>query len=431
MKRFLCFLLMFPLLAGCVPQQTEQPGTFYYLRQETVFSGTNGVIAPEERGLTDDLLELVNQYCEGPLDSHLRSPLPPNCRVLSVELGNDALSLHFDERLSQLSGIELTLAASCLARTFLNLTGAKKLHLTAENARLNGRRVVTLTLEELDLQDNSLDRLHGTFSLYYADRDRRYLIRQEMSMNMADQENPKLYLLQQLLHSPTGLRSPLPSGVQIHSVTMDGSLCTVDLGVGFLSNRFPNPRAQLLSLMSMVSTLTSLSDVERVEFTVDGDLLIRYGDISITEPLQRDSRLFGPVREALGEVEHTIYLLHGEERLLMAVPTRLRSSGSKSDAELIIDALLRDTGINGISTGIPSGTELLDLELANGICRVNLSGAYLQSSERLQFCNRVIAASLLKLNSISRVEILVDGAIPPDFPEEKFVFSWLDPNWFL
>ena len=133
MKRMICMLLCAVLLlSGCTGQQYRTPGTFYYHRTETTYSGTDGVCAPEVRelhGIDSDLDAVLELYCAGPISADLNNPLPPDAQVLSWELTEGVLTLNFSESLSRLSGIELTVAAACLARTFLELTGAQTCNL--------------------------------------------------------------------------------------------------------------------------------------------------------------------------------------------------------------------------------------------------------------------------------------------------------------
>ena len=83
--------------------------------------------------------------------------------MLGHTLYNEVLNLRFNDSLSKLSGGELTGAAGCLARTFLPLTGAHTLILTADGGFLNGETSLRITLEDLNFQDDSLDLLHAEF----------------------------------------------------------------------------------------------------------------------------------------------------------------------------------------------------------------------------------------------------------------------------
>jgi len=181
----------------------------------------------------------------------------------------------------------------------------------------------------------------------------------------------------------------------------------------------------------MVNTLTQLPEIQRVEFTVDGQLLSSYGPLSITRPLLRDERCIGPVRRSLGEQDVTLYLSHGGDGRLLSVPVRLSRSTTVTQEELILRHLLQDSGANGITTHIPAGTTLLSVRTIDGLCTVDLSREYLSDPDSLGYSARVICASLCTLNTVRQVQLLVEGAVPADFDSE--IFGPLRPNadWFL
>lgn len=436
MKRLTALLLSILILCGCTSQQFMSPGTFYYPSAEAHYKGSEGIIGSEQReleGIRNDLGALLRLYLDGPASPELLAPLPSGTVLLDHTLFEQVLTLRFSRELSLLSGIELTVAAGCLARTFLPLTGAEQLILTADGALLNGNTSLTLTLDDLYLRDDSLDRLHASFTVYYASSDRRYLIGQDVSVLVSSPEELPLYLLELLLTPPkdSGLRSALPAGTQFLSVNIEDGLCTVDVSSQFDSRRYFSLPAQCLSLLSVVNTLTALEEIDRVEFTVEGDLLIRYGTMPITAPLVRDERCIGPVRTALGEREITIYLSLGSEGLLIPIPARIQPSTSSTQTELTIQALLRDTGTNGIRSCIPTGTAVNSVTIDDGTCYLDVTADYLTVPELLPISNRVIAATLCAIDGIERVQILVNGGIPEGFPADLFGILVPEEDWFL
>ena len=115
MKRTISLMLFLTLTLGlyaCEQTQLHTPGTFYYLRSETSYTGSDGVFAPEQReldGIRDDLGSILALYCQGPITAGLENPLPADAALLSHSLENDVLTLEFSAHLAQLNGIELTL----------------------------------------------------------------------------------------------------------------------------------------------------------------------------------------------------------------------------------------------------------------------------------------------------------------------------------
>ncbi len=437
MKRVIALILCLTLaFCGCSVQEFREPGTFYYHRADIGYRGSEGVVAPERRelsGIADDLDAIVKLYCAGPQDPALENPLPSGTELLSSSLYDHVLTLRFNDALAQLTGAELTIAAGCLAKTFLPLTGAQVLILTANGALLGSETSLTVTLEDLSLRDDSLDMLHAEYPVYYASMDRRHLIREAVTVRHATPEELTMHLLEQLLTPPAGttLRSALPEGTRFLSISVVNGLCTVDVSQEFESRRFYTMSAQCLSLLSVVNTLTALEEIDRVEFTVEGNLLIRYGTLSIDAPLVRDERCVGPVRTGLGEIGATLYLVHGNRGRLVTIPARLRPTPSTTLPELVVQQLLQDPGTNGIRSCISPGTRLLSTRIEGGICYVDLSEEYLSQPEQLPYSGRVIAATLCELDGIKGVQILVNGAVPSGFNAEWFGILSPQEGWFL
>lgn len=438
MKRLTAIFLLIALTAGlfgCQTRELRSPTNFYYSRIDPRFAGTDGIIAPEVRelaGMEKDFDAILELYFRGPQSRDLENLIPQSCPVPQWERSGDNLHLHFTQELADLSGVELTLASACLARTFLELTGCDTLVLTAEGRRLNGETSMVLTLDSLSLRDDSMDRLWGEHTVYYTDHTRRYLIGQSFSSDLTNPEELPGLLLEQMLQPPEGteLRSLIPAGTQIRSIRLADGLCSIDLSQKFVSNRFYSHTGQLLTLAGIVNTLCNISSIDRVEFYVEGDLLVHYGALSISGALLPDERSIGPVRTGLGELEATIYLAHGQQTGLFPVPVRLRQTAGLSQAALMMQLLLEDSGRNGLETRINAGTRLNSIRVEKRICHVDLSEEFLDGSD-LTWAARVITASLCTLEGISAVHITVDGTVPDGY--DPHIFGVLTPKdaWFL
>ena len=439
MKRLFSLILALILLTGlwgCQEPEYRSPGVFYFYRTDTAFSGTDGVLAPEVRelaGIENDLDAILALYCQGPVSRDLESPIPKGCPAPSCTLEDGTLTLRFSREFAQLEGMELTVAVGGLARTFLELTGAERLVLTADGGLLDGETSMTVTLADLALRDDTQDRLHGDFTVYCTDAERRYLVAQSTSLFLTAREELPQLLLEQMCAPPAddALRSALPKGTRVLSAVTDDGLCTVDLSHEFVSRRFYSHEGQLTSIMGIVNTLTALPEIDRVELTVEGELLLRIGSVSLSGPLVRDERFLGPVRSGLGERDSTIYLAHGQDSLLLPLPLRLRQSAAYSPAEQMVRFLLSDSSLNDLRTCIPAGTRLNSIRLEKRICRLDLSSEFLEGNENLLLPIRVITASLCTLEGISAVRITVDGAVPEGFPASYFGVHVPNSDWFL
>jgi germination protein M len=316
--------------------------------------------------------------------------------------------------------------------TPVGLTGCTRLIFTAEDRRLNGEAALELTLDKLCLRDDSMDQLRGEHTVYYTDATHRYLIGQSIPTDLTNREDLPALLLEQMRTPPEGTRlhSLIPQGTLLRSVTLDDGVCSIDLSQAFVSNRFYSHTEQLLTLNGIVNTLCGISQIRRVEFSVEGDLLLHYGALSISGALLPDERSLGPVRTGLGELEATVYLAHGEQPGLYPVPVRLQQTAGLSQAALVMRLLLKDTGVNDLQTRIPAGTQLNSIRVERRICHVDLSEEFLDHADPT-WAIRVITASLCALDGISAVHITVNGTVPAGYDPNLFGVLTPKDAWFL
>ena len=130
---FSAFLLLLILagLTGC-GNTRESSYEFFYLRTpETYDYGTEqAVVASEDRSFPSPIQDteyLLRLYLDGPVSETLRSPFPQGTRLLTLQHSSHTLTIRLSEEYAQLSGIRLSMAAACLAKTCFQLTDAENL----------------------------------------------------------------------------------------------------------------------------------------------------------------------------------------------------------------------------------------------------------------------------------------------------------------
>lgn len=439
MRKLTALLLLSALLlslAGCAEPGPVQPGQFYYLRATPQFSGEEAMIVPETRellGMQDDLDKILQAYLQGPLSDTMQSPFPRDTTIVEWKMIHSSLHLNFSKQLAQLSGVDLSLACACVAKTCMELTDAQTVRIRADGALLNGSTYIVMHKSNLLLADDSLDQLRTELTLYYTDSQRRYLLVHTQAVNLADQEDIASYLVGQLLNPPEakGLVSPLPEGTRLLSCRISDGLCTLDLSQEFEQNAFSQSFAQRTTLLSLVNTLTQLEDVQRVEFYLEGSLMARYQELTLSNALVFDESAIGPVRTGMNEYDATLYVSNGSALYLAAVPLRIRAVAGISQAEQVVQQLLDYRNPNGFQSTIPAGTRLRSLEITDGLCTIDLSGAFLSDTEQLPLRVHAIVASVCALDGIDQVLLTVEGSSPKGEYGALFVPLAPSSDWFL
>lgn len=154
MKRLTFFLAALTLLltgCGLSQERFQEPVTFYYLRDNFEYGSADSVIVPEIResaGQRRELSYFLALYQVGPSEEGLRSPLPENVRIQSVEVSGRKISLALSDASKDMTDLQFTLACACLSKTSLELVDADTVGITS------GSRTITMDRDSLVLYDH-------------------------------------------------------------------------------------------------------------------------------------------------------------------------------------------------------------------------------------------------------------------------------------
>lgn len=437
MKKMIALALALLLsLTGCGEPSMRQPGNFYYRAAQTQFDSADGVIRSEQRelaDLSDSITSILELYLQGPQDPDLVSPFPRNTHVVQAWVVDDALILTLSEEFAQLSGVDLTIACGCITKTASELMEVQKVRIQVPGRLLSDQRFFTMSADSLQLEDDSLERLATTMTVYYADADRRYLVGKELSINLADQIDIADYLISQLTTPPrdSDLLSPLPEGTRLLDASIENRVCKVDFSAEFDQNLWRSSEAQRLSLLSVVNTLTQLPQVDYVQFYSEGSLLTQYRLLTIAGPMAYDERAIGPVRSGVNEFDASLYLANGSNEYLVCVPTRIRQSANMTQAELVVQELIAYPALNGFSSPVPKDTGINSVNVEEGVCYVDLDERFLNTPSQVPQALRSLVCSICVLDEIEHTVVTVNGSVPTGELAPFFQITAPESGWLM
>ena len=162
MKKIFCFILVLVLLiplAACSQAHVDPrvPVTFYYRAREYGLEKGETVVISEAReafGHREDYQYLVEMYLQGPTTQNCISPFPAGTTLEQLDLMTDKTLIQLSSHISLISGVDLTLACICLAKTVCQMTGTKSVRISAKGDLLDGQEYITITEEDFRLLDN-------------------------------------------------------------------------------------------------------------------------------------------------------------------------------------------------------------------------------------------------------------------------------------
>ena len=161
MKKLLILLLIAALLftLGACSNKRDAlivPVKFYYRSTASTYGTEADVISYELResfGHEEDYAYLINNYLLGPTTMDRLSPFPAGTTLVSLDLVKDKVIVVLSSHISLLSGAELSIACTCLARTLHEMTGMKGVQISSQGDLLDGMESITINMNDYVLED--------------------------------------------------------------------------------------------------------------------------------------------------------------------------------------------------------------------------------------------------------------------------------------
>jgi germination protein M len=128
-------------------------------------------------------------------------------------------------------------------------------------------------------------------TLYFPNADASGLVPVERTVQVSNQEVIKA-MFNELSSPPSGLEKPLPKGTILRSATVKDGVATLDLSSEFQKNFGGGSSAEMMTMYSIVNTITTLSNVQSVQFLLEGKKLDGIlGNLDTSSPLTRNDSL--------------------------------------------------------------------------------------------------------------------------------------------
>lgn len=158
MKRqiiLLCMVVVLLLSACDTNFQYKQKAELYYPADKITY-GTNEEYLQKTycecfQRTTEDILA---EYLLGPTEPGLKDPFPDGVVIMSLKQKNDHITIVLNSKFAELSGIDLTTACVCLAKTTMGLTDTSSVTISCETQFSDGGQSITITQDSVLLTDD-------------------------------------------------------------------------------------------------------------------------------------------------------------------------------------------------------------------------------------------------------------------------------------
>ena len=208
--------------------------------------------------------------------------------IRDFQLKEKQLTIYFLSSYYNLDKIDEVLLRASIVKTLCQLDGVEyvEFYVEEEPLTIDGENVGIMSkLSFLDSVGGEGYTQEKYVTLYFSSNDGTEM--REISTKLTHDMTVPLarLLVEQLLKGPdeisdantSEVRDTIPSGTKLNSLTIRDHVCYVDF-----SREFMNVLADVkgaVVVYSIVNTLCELSDVSKVQFTIDGEQQETYGDV--------------------------------------------------------------------------------------------------------------------------------------------------------
>ena len=280
-KKIICIVLSLLLLLGLVGCDDKAVGNSYdifYLNLEmTKILSESHQISVSNDNPEEVVSELLNLLKQSPDDSDLRKTIPDNIKIYSIK-EDSGIVIDFSEEYKELLPTEEVLIRAAIVRTLSQIKNYSYVSflvegepLTNQDGSLVGYMDQASFVENPGKQINSI--LQKNLTLYFADKTGTKLIKENRTVHYSTNKSLEKVVLEELIAGPNGsgqIKSTIPAGTNIVSVSVVDGICYVNFDEAF-QNNLDNSLNEQVILYSIVDSLTSLSGVEKVQISINGE----------------------------------------------------------------------------------------------------------------------------------------------------------------
>lgn len=282
------------VLTACDFSQSEEPTkeyTLYYLNGEM----TELVAKPWETVIADDntkeLAESMLKDLHKGEGATAKSPLGDELEIndIQVKETQSQLSIYFSAAYNGKTGTDEILSRAAIVRTLCQIPGIDYVDFYVEDQplMLAGNSVGLMSEESfVSALEEKSDSLRKKVTLYFSNKEGDALVANSTTVNYNATTLLASTIVEELikgeetiarLQKQDELLPTLPSDVVVNSVTIRDQICYVDFS-DEINTMLPEINSSIV-VYSIVNSLCELPDVNRVQFTVEGQPQEYYGEM--------------------------------------------------------------------------------------------------------------------------------------------------------
>lgn len=296
----LCILVLLVLFcAGCqrttqLPEDTQEGAIkLYFLNSD----GTKIVSEPYYPNAENGealLQEMISALDTEPKQEGNQKAKPDTVIILDYSYSTNGLvTLKFDVGYQSIIGTAEVLMRAAIIKTLCQLETVEYVEFYVNDQplmRSNGRPVGMM--KEEDFIDNTGSDTqfyqNAYVSVYYSNTDGTALVESNLKITYDGTISTEQLILNQLIKGPVeeNMRVAIPEGTVVNKVVVKDGTCFVDFNEKFLEKR--SDVSEEVTIYSVVNSLAELSNIYRVQFTINGETQKNYLLLDLSGTFERN-----------------------------------------------------------------------------------------------------------------------------------------------
>lgn len=250
----------------------------------------------------EDLLEeyMVALRDRKPTNLTYKKALPDYVKmVISDPIENEQLTLRFDDSYLNLTGASEVLCRAAIVKTLCQIEGIQYVQFIVDGQPLKDSYDLPIGfMQAEDFIDNTGGEIkyeqNATVILYFADATGKKLVDTRVKIKYDGTIPLEQLVINQLIKGPKSIEGVKDNEVlrtvsekaELNKATVKDGVCYVDFSKEFLKEM--DGVSIMTSIYSVVNSLVEISEVNKVQFTINGQPVKSFGGIELDIPLERN-----------------------------------------------------------------------------------------------------------------------------------------------
>lgn len=242
------------------------------------------------RGTEDVLENIVTELIKGPRKSGHKRVVNKNVVLNSIVTENSGnVSVDFSKEYFTGDSTRDALSTYAVVRTLSAVNGVYGVKVTVEGEELkrdDGTVIEYLAASDINLPTDTYTSEMKQIALYFPDKNNGKLKKENRTVKITDQQPLEQYIINELINGPQdgGLNPVLDKDTVLLSVDTYNDICFVNFKSDFAEKNSGNAEKEKTIIYSIVTSLTDLQHICRVQFLLDGKKTEKFGNINISNP---------------------------------------------------------------------------------------------------------------------------------------------------